>query len=125
MTQNVLASEIYGMINGFDLRFIIKQTLGTIYKRINLAKIPFVLYIDSYLLYQCFVQLGTTSKKRLMIDIMALRESYEGNEINEIRWIFGKDNPADAMTKASSYSALKKIITTNKSTIRLEVWVKQ
>ncbi len=73
------------MVNGFDLGFVIKQTLATICKRIILAKIPLVLCIDSYLLYQCLVLLGTTSEKRLMIDIMTLGQSYEGREIDEIR----------------------------------------
>ena len=60
-------------------------TLAMIYKRINLLKIPLILCTNSYLLYQCLVQLGTTSEKRLMIDIMAFRQSYEGREIDEIR----------------------------------------
>ena len=60
-----------------------------------------------------------------MINIMALRQLYETKKIAEIRWICGKDNPADAITKTSSNLALEKIITTNKVTIRLEEWVKQ
>ncbi len=108
------------MVNEFDLGFVIKQMLATICKRIDLAKVPLILYTNSYLLYQCLVQLGTTSEKRLMIDIMALRQSYERREIDEIRWICGEDNPANAMTKASPNSALKGIISTNKGTIRLE-----
>ena len=46
-------------------------------------------------------------------------------EIDEIRWICGKDNPADAMTKASPNLALERIILTNKATIRLKEWVKR
>ena len=60
-----------------------------------------------------------------MIDIMALRQSYEEREIDKIRWICGENNPADAMTKASPNSALERIISTNKATIRLEGWVKR
>ncbi|XP_044717736.1 uncharacterized protein HRG_08378 [Hirsutella rhossiliensis] len=55
----------------------------------------------SYSLYECLVKLGTTTEKRLMIDIMALRQAYEQREITNIRWINGADNPADAMTKLS------------------------
>ena len=88
------------MVNGFDLRFVIKQTLATIYKRMDLAQIPFILYTNSYLLYQCLFQLGTTCGKQLIINIMALRQSYEGREIDEIIWICSEDNLADAMTKA-------------------------
>ena len=69
------------------------------------------------------VQLGTTNEKRLMIDIMSLRQSYENREIDEIRWIKGDDNPADTMTKASPNRALENIVTNNKTTIRIEGWV--
>ena len=125
MTQTVLASEIYDMINGFNLGFVIKQTFATLCKRIDLAKILLILYTNSYLLYQCLVQLGTTLKKQLIIDIMTLILSYKEKEIDKIRWICGKDNPADAMTKALPNLALKRVITTNKVIIRLKGWVKQ
>jgi hypothetical protein len=48
-----------------------------------------------------------------MIDIMALRQSYERREITEVRWIDGKDNLADAMTKSIPNKALEKLIDTN------------
>ena len=48
-----------------------------------------------------------------MIDIMALRQSYERREINKIRWINSDDNPADAFTKASLNRALKRFINNN------------
>ena len=60
-----------------------------------------VVYTDSYSLYECLVKLRTTKEKRLMIDIIALRQSYERRELTEVRWINRQDNPADAMTKAT------------------------
>ena len=53
-----------------------------------------------------------------MIDIMGLRQSYERREINEIRWIDGADNPADAMTKDKPCLALKQLIDLNRITLR-------
>ena len=58
-----------------------------------------------------------------MIDIMALRESYERREITEVRWIHGEDNPADAMTKASGNKALEHFINDNKLSIRIQGFV--
>ena len=55
-----------------------------------------------------------------MIDIMALRQSYERREITEIRWINGEDNPADAFTKASSNRALERFIDNNGFIVRVE-----
>ena len=60
-----------------------------------------------------------------MIDIMALRQSYERRELFEVRWINGQDNPADAMTKASPNRALEGFIDTNKLRVRIEGWVKR
>ena len=58
-----------------------------------------------------------------MIDIMSIRESYEKREITEIRWINGKDNPADACTKKKPNSALKELISSNQLTISVEASV--
>ncbi|KAM4067897.1 polyprotein [Hirsutella rhossiliensis] len=99
VTRSVLASEIYGMVNGFDMAIVIATTLQAIVKQLDLPPTPLIVCTDSYSLYECLVKLGTTKEKRLMIDIMALRQSYEQREMAEIRWINGDDNPADAMTK--------------------------
>ncbi|KAM4063983.1 polyprotein [Hirsutella rhossiliensis] len=120
VTRSVLASEIYGLTSGFDLAFVIKQTVNTIAQRLDLKQIPLVICTDSYSLYECLVKLGTTTEKRLMIDIMALRQAYESRDIAEIRWVNGADNPADAMTKASPNSALTQFISDNQLNVRVE-----
>lgn len=51
-------------------------------------------------IYDCLVKLGATKEKRLMIDHMCLRQSYERREIAVVKWIDGDSNPADAMTKS-------------------------
>ena len=60
-----------------------------------------------------------------MIDIMALRQSYECRELFEIRWINGHDNPADAMTKSNPNKALEQFIETNTLRVRIEGWVQR
>ena len=60
-----------------------------------------------------------------MIDIMAIRQSYERREPQEIRWINGADNPADAMTKSNPNKALEKFLDINYLRIRVEGWVKR
>ncbi|KAM4054620.1 polyprotein [Hirsutella rhossiliensis] len=125
VTRSVLASEIYGMANGFDIGISLAMTMKIITERLNLPPIPLIVCTDSYSLYECLVKLGTTKEKRLMIDIMALRQSYEKREITDIRWINGADNPADAMTKASPNRALERFIDTNSLTIRVEGYVQR
>ena len=58
-----------------------------------------------------------------MIDIMAIRQSYERREIAEVIWITSDSNPADAMTKHAGNASLTRIIKTNKVDIQATVWV--
>lgn len=123
VTRSVLASEVYGMMAGFDTGISTADTIRMITSRLGLPAIPVVICTDSRSLYECLSKLGTTDEKRLMIDVMALRESYEKREIEEFRWIDGKDNPADAMTKATPNNALERFINTNQLMIRVEGYV--
>ena len=50
-----------------------------------MPKIPVIICIDSYSLYECLVKLGSTIEKRLIINLAALRKAYERHEIEEIR----------------------------------------
>jgi len=69
------------------------------------------------------VKLGITKEKRLMIDIMAIRQSYERRELSEIRWIAGDSNPADAMTKPTANKSLESLISANYLSIKIQGWV--
>ena len=118
VTRSVLASELYAMAY---VGAAIKATLQGIFQR----EIPLVLCTDSRSLYDCLVKLGTTHEKRLMIDLMHLRQSYERREIAEVKWIDGNSNPADAMTKQKPCNALKKLIDTNEINIDALQWVER
>ena len=66
------------------MAIVIGTTLKIITDRLKLPTIPIIVYTNLYSLYECLVKLGTTKEKRLIIDIMALRQSYERREIFEI-----------------------------------------
>lgn len=125
VTRAVLASELYAMVAGIDMGLSISSTLNMIMERLGLQPCNVICCTDSYSIYECLVKLGTTKEKRLMIDIMALRQSYERREIFEFRWIVGDHNPADAMTKGVCNKALKEILDTNELTIGVKGWVKR
>ena len=106
----------------FDITAIIKATIERI---LQLEQLPITLCTDSKSLYDCLVKLGTTQEKRLMVDLMCLRQSYERREIAEIKWIDGNSNPADAMTKSKPCQALKDLINTNMVNLQVTEWVER
>ena len=87
VTRSVLVSKIYVIVTGFDLSYMLLITLRIVTKELNLLVIPLILYIDSFSLYKYFVKLGTTLKKRLIIDILVLQQLYEYQEIYTVRQI--------------------------------------
>ena len=121
VTRSVLASELYAMSNAFDISSVIKCTLEKILR----TSLPLTICTDSKSLYDCLVKLGTTQEKRLMIDLMCLRQSYERREIAEVRWIDRNTNLADVMTKSKACSALKDLIDTNKVNVTYNEWVER
>jgi hypothetical protein len=51
----------------------------------KLPTIPLVVYTNFYSFYEYLVKLGTTTEKRLIIDIINLRKLYKNREIIDIR----------------------------------------
>ena len=121
VTRSVLASELYAMAHGFDAGAVIKATLMQILE----SETPLIICTDSKSLYDYLVRLGTTQEKRLMIDVMSLRQSYERREISEVRWVQGDNNPADAMTKSKPSNALKTLIDSNRINLTATEWVER
>lgn len=88
--------------------------------------IPLIICTDSRTVFDCLTRLNTVQEKRLMIDIMCIREAYEKREIAEIKWIPGKNNPADALTKSKNISqALEQMIDTNRINMESEKWIER
>ena len=121
VTRSVLALELYAMAHGFDMGASVKSTIDKVLG----IDLPLVLCTDSKSLYECLVKLGTTQEKRLMIDIMCLRQAYERREVAEVKWIKGESNLADAMTKSKASNALKTLINTNTLQLEVEEWVER
>jgi hypothetical protein len=120
--RSVLAAKLYAMIKNFDVEAIIKSIIEHILKLKN--SLSLILLTDSKSLYDCLVKLDTIAEKRLMIDLMCLRQSYERREIAEIKWIDENINSADAMTKSKLCNVLIKLIDTNIIELKITEWVK-
>ncbi len=117
--RSVLTVELYVMINDFDVEAIIKS----IFERMLHISLSLILLIDSKFLYDCLVKLDRIAGKKLIIDLMCLRQSYEGREIAEIRWIDENINSADAMIKFKFCNVLISLIDTNFLNLKITAWV--
>ena len=61
----------------FDISVVAKSTLDDfLHQHRKEDLIPLILVTDSQSLYECLTKLGTTKEKRLIVDIISLREGY-------------------------------------------------
>jgi hypothetical protein len=81
VTRSVLAVELYAMVHDFDVDSVLKAILTKMLDNL----IPLILVTDFKSLYDCLIRLRTIVEKRLMMNIMTLRQSYERREITEVR----------------------------------------
>lgn len=68
ITYNILATKLYKLMHGFDIKIVIKIILGKILK----FAILLILYINSKSWYDCLIKLGIINEKQLMIDMINL-----------------------------------------------------
>ena len=69
--------------------------------------------------------MGNINEKRFIINLIALKQSYENREIDDIRWIYGICNPVDAIIKTSPNEAIRTFVKDNQIDLKLEKWVKK
>jgi hypothetical protein len=81
VTRSVVVAELHAMIHDFDVDSVLKAILTKMLDALMLL----ILITDFKSLYDCLIQLDITVKKRLMINVMTLRQSYERREITEIK----------------------------------------
>jgi hypothetical protein len=79
--RSVLALKLYRIAYRFD----IKATIKSIVNKILNINLLFIIYIDLKLLYNCLIRLSTTQEKRLIIDIIYLRQAYKQRKITEVK----------------------------------------
>lgn len=58
-----------------------------------------------------------------MIDIQAVRNGYDKQEISDIGFVRTQNNPADGFTKTAKCEALNEILRTGKITHDVDQWI--
>ena len=71
--RSVFILEVYKIVKGINIAI----TINIIIKII-------IICTNSYLLYKCLIKLRTTKEKRLIIDIIAIRQLYKQRELTKI-----------------------------------------
>ncbi len=87
--------------------------------------ISLILIIDSKFLYDCLIRLEIIVEKRLMMNVMILRQFYKRREIIEMKWMHETNNLVDFMIKSKSSSTLKTMIDINQINLNITEWVEQ
>ena len=84
VTKSVLASKIYGIVEGVNIAIAINTIIKIIIRQLGFLYTLIIVYTDLYLLYKYLVKLSTIKEKRLIIDIIALYQLYKRREITKI-----------------------------------------
>ncbi len=121
MTRSVLAIELFVMIHDFDVDSVLKSIL---IKMLDVI-VSLILVTNSKFLYDCLIRLDIIVEKRLIIDVMILRQFYERREITEIIWIHDINNSVDSIIKIKSATVLKTMIDINQINLNTIEWIKR
>ena len=106
-------------------RFNYGAVLKSIIEKILQVKLLLILYTDSKSLYKCLIKLGSTQEKKLIVNLICLRQLYKRRMITEIKWIDSNLNPIDAIIKVNAYNVLRNLINTNTINLYTKEWVER
>lgn len=85
---------------------------------------PLVICTDSKSLFGLCLTIGSTTEKRLLVDLALIREEYEKRDIKNVEWIFRKINPAYGRRKPDKRcGALASLLPTQNFSPSTESWI--
>ena len=119
MTRSVLGGEIYAFADAFDYAYTMKHDLENITGR----TVPLKMFTDSKSLFDIITKSFSTTERRIMIDVQAVRNGYDKREISDIGFIRPHSNPADAFTKVGPCAILDQILASREIKHNVEQWI--
>lgn len=76
VARSVMAAELFSFVLGFDYAFVVQDLLMDMTGR----HFPLEALVDSKTVFDIVAKQSQTTEKRLQIDAMALRQSYDGGK---------------------------------------------
>lgn len=119
VVRSVLGGETYAFADGLDYGLSLKHDLEQMLGR----KLGLRMFTDSKSLFDVISKNSTTTEKRLMVDVQAMREAYERMELSDVAWVKSEDNPADSLTKVKENAVLNRIVDEGKVDHDIQQWV--
>lgn len=109
VTRSVMAAEVHALVLAFDFGYIIRDATEQLLDR----RIEMEAFVDSRTLFNVVAKNGSTTERRLQIDIMASKKSYPPEELQKIGWIPGSSIFADGLAKKMilQLTATRKLMT--------------
>lgn len=122
VARSVMAAELHSLIYGFDQAFVTGDMLQELLGR----KVHIDAYVDSRTVFNVVAKTAATLKKRIQLDVHALRESHTNGELRNIEWIPGTQKVSDGLTKGiiNSDHPLWQLMVSNKLRIKATGWVR-
>ena len=113
VTHSSYGAEIVACCDADDHGLNLKHALRSVFSEHDFAH---VLIVDSKGLFDTITTLHDGREYRLRQTVQRIRDSFESQDINVMRWVQGPANVADALTKRSTHShrLLNRIVSTGK-----------
>lgn len=102
VVRSAMAGDVYALSAVLDDAFVLRYDLETLCRR----HIPLTIYTDSQQAFDVVTRSSHPTKKRLLIDISGLWESYTRREISSLGLFTTEENIADGMNKLKCGAAL-------------------
>lgn len=83
------------------------------------------MYADSKKLLDAMTKGKHTAERRLMVDILATRQSYRRLQIYGVALVRGDLNPADALSKVKGNFALDALLRDSSDTTPVDPWIER
>ena len=110
--RSASAAEIMSIAEAVDFGYAVRTAVEKIAGR----TLTFELNVDSRSLFEAITTQHESKDFRLRQAVQSIRQAFERGEISTLRWIPGKVNPADALTKrhATTSPLLNEMVSTGR-----------